>query len=210
MALMAFKNNWGSPESGVDQQRSDLFKVVVDLPSALKIAGPNAGAGGANVWEEHIAWAVSKFPFPPRDHESIPIKYLNLVNHQPGGRTALEPVTMSVRYAFNQRTAEILERWFELTSSRRNGATGLASKIKCWGHFYWLIPDINVLGNLSAANPFIVKEAYRLEGCWLKSLKPSDANMEEAAGLVSYDVGMAIDDYYPFNPTDLQLVTAGR
>jgi len=201
--MMIYRNTWGSPESGVDQQRADQFRVSVTLPPQL------LGDSGVNVWDKDIAWAVEKFPFPDRDVEAIPIKFLQQTNFQIGGDVASEPVEMTVRYAFNQRTAVLLERWRELISSPRTGGVGLSSKIKTNGFFYWLVPNEAVLGNEGAAerDSYKLIRAYEMHGCWMKSLKPSDADMTTGNGLITYALKMQIDRYYPVATADLQNLT---
>jgi hypothetical protein len=180
-----------------------MFRVSVTLPPQL------LGNSGVNVWDNDIAWAVEKFPFPDRDVESIPIKYLQQTNHQIGGDVASEPVEMTVRYAFNQRTAVLLERWRELTANPRTGGVALSSQIKTNGFFYWLVPNPAVLGNERAAerDSYILLRAYEIFGCWIKSLKPSDADMTTGNGVISYTMKMQIDRYFPVATADLQLLT---
>lgn len=203
--MMIYRNTWGSPDSGVDQQRADMFRVTVSLPLQLQLQGD----AGANVWDANIGWAVSKFPFPDRDVETIPIKYLQQTNHQFGGDTASDAVEMTVRYAFNQRTATLLERWRELIASPRTGGVGLASQVKTNGMFYWLVPNLAVLGDEEAAerDAYTLLRAYELYGCWVKSLKPSDADMESGTGLISYTMRLQLDRYYPVATADLQNLT---
>lgn len=199
---MIYRNTWGSPESGVDQQRADMFRVSITLPRQL------LDASGVNVWDKEIGWAVEKFPFPSRDVESIPIKFGQQTNHQIGADVASEPIDMTVRYAFNAKTAVILERWKWLTSNPRTGAVSLSSQIKTSGYFYWLCVNSAILGNESAAerDSYKLIRAYELHGVWLKDLKPSDADMT-GTGLVSFSVKLSVDRYYPVSPADLQSLT---
>jgi hypothetical protein len=116
---------------------------------------------------------------------------------------------MVVRYAFNQRTAVLLERWRWLITNPRTGGVGLSSKVKTNGYFYWLVPNDAVLGNESAAerDAYKVVRAYELHGCWLKNLKPSDGDMTSGNGVVTLAFTMQIDRYFPVDPADLQSLT---
>lgn len=196
--MMIYKNTWGSTESGIDQQRADMFRVSVVLPPQLR--------DGANVWDNDVAWAIEKFPFPDRDVEAVPVKYLQQTNYQIGADTASEAVEMTVKYAFNARTATLLERWKWLVSNPKTGGAGLSSAIKTTGYFYWLVPNTAVLGNEDAAerDSYLLLRAYELQGCWLKSLKTSDADMTQGNGVVTIQFRMQIDRYHPVTPSDLQ------
>lgn len=198
-----YRNLWGSPESNVDQQRADMFRVSVSLPRQL------LQDSGSNVWDREIAWAVEKFPFPSRSVESIPIKHLQQVNHQIGGDTAAEPIDMTVRYAFAQRVATLLERWHWLIHHPQTGGVALSSRVKTNGFFYWLVPNVAVLGNEGAAerDAYQVIRAYKLEGCYLRDVRPSDADMTSGNGLVSLMVSMQIDRYYPVATEDLRTLS---
>lgn len=198
--MMKFENVWGSTGSGVDQQRSDLFKVQVSLP-------PQVAGGGANVWDSEIGWAIEKFPFPDRAVEAIPIKYLQQTNFQIGGDVASEPVVMVARYAFQRRTAMLLEQWRQLIANPQTGAVGLTSLVKSSGTFYWLVPNPLNTGSEVGVDPdaYIINQAYILEGCWIKGLKPSEQDMTSGTGLVTYDISMQIDRYYPIVVSDLQV-----
>src|SRR3954470_11734403 len=133
MPRMQFKNLWGSQDSGIDQQRADLFKVQIHLPRTL---------GGVTNWSNDVEFAVTKFPFPDRKRGVIPTKYLNQTNFQLGADEATGPIEIPVRYAFNQQTHQLLERWHWLTSNPRTGGVALTSAVKCRGEFWWLIPNM--------------------------------------------------------------------
>jgi hypothetical protein len=202
--MMIYKNTWGSPESGVDQQRADMFRVSITLPRQL------GAASGANVWDKDCSWAVEKFPFPERDVETIPIKYLQQTNHQIGGDVASEPVIMNVRYAFNQRTAVILERWRNLIANPNTGGVALSSLVKTNGFFFWLVPNEAVLGDPNAAerDSYKLIRAFELHGCWLRGLKPlTEADHTSGTNVVVLEFKMQIDRYYPVKPEDLQNLT---
>lgn len=196
------KNMWGAARSNVDQQRSDLFVVSLNFPPAL-------GVGSANVWDAECAFAVEQFPFPDRDREMIGVKYLNQTNFQIGADTAPGPIAIMVRHAFNRRTAELLEQWHWLTSNPQTGGVALTSAVKADGHFYWLVPDMARQFNVRdvSATPALARgSAYYLEGCLVKNLKPSDANMAQT-GLVTLTFSLQIDRYYPLDPTQLTINT---
>lgn|SRR5574343_145944 len=192
------KNLWGAQGQNIDQQRSDLFKVVLDLPSFV---------GGQNVWTEHVEFAVEKFPFPERSREMIPIKFLNQTNYQIGAESPTGQVDIPVRYAFNQPTMQILEKWNYLISNPRTGGVGLSSLVKCMGHFYWLIPDDVTQGAVETVTSSGMKTgaSYVLEGCWIKGLKFSDADMTSRDGVVTATFSLVVDRYYPENLSDPNL-----
>jgi hypothetical protein len=200
MALVKFKNQWGAAGSGLDQQRNDLFYVMFSFPAVLQ------GMQGASLWDNEVAFAVQEFPFPDRARESMPVKYLQQTNHLIGADTATASVDMTVRYAFNRRTAELLERWHWLISNPQNGGVGLSSICKTNGYFYWLIPNMDKLANVddtSDAGAYVFGPRYKLEGVWIKNLKPSNANMTSTNEGVTLTVGLQIDRYYPHSTDDL-------
>lgn len=198
--LMNYKNTWGSPASGVDQQRSDLFYVQLQLPAVL---------GGTGAWNSSIAFAIEKFPFPERTREMIPVKYMNQTNYQLGADTQQGPVDITVRYAFNQITAELLEKWSWLTSNPITGAVGLSSQIKTNGQFWWLVPApvSSDFTNSDGSNTMQQGGTFFLEGVMVRGFKPSDADMTSTNGLVSYNLSLQIDRYYPSQPSDLTFGT---
>jgi hypothetical protein len=196
-------NIWGSAGSGVDQQRADLFKVVIDLPTPL---------GGANAWIEHVEFAVEKFPFPPREREMNGIKYLNKTNFMLGPDVASQPITIPVRYAFNQPTAQLLEKWHYLTSNPETGGVSITSRVKTNGYFYWLVPNQTVMENIEGHTPadgtLIPAVAYKLEGCLIKGLKYTDADMTVAnGGGVNMELTIQIDRWFPADLKSLVIKT---
>lgn len=197
--MVTFKNMFGSAGSNLDQQRKDLFRVSIALPSAL--GDQNSGT---NIWDNEIAWAIAKFPFPSRAVETTQTKYLQQTNHQIGADVASESITMPVRYAFNRRSIELLERWRNLISDPRTGRVARTSVVKTTGFFYWLIPNDAVLTQESPSidDSFKLLRAYHLEGCLLTDLMPEEADME-SSGSILYSFKMQIDRYYPVNPEDL-------
>jgi len=200
-----FRNAWGSADSNLDQQRQDLFRVSINLPPAL---------GANSAWNQKVEFAVSKFPFPARSREVVPIKYLNMTNFQIGADTPTDAIEMTVRYAFNQETATVLEKWHWMTSHPGSGGVALTSLIKANGTFWWLVPSLN--GNTDpggvsspTSDGLTLGGAYQLEGIILKGLKPSDGDMETSNGLVNLSVSLQIDRYYPIKPEDLKIQTSG-
>ena len=194
-SLMKQKNTWGT-SGGVEPQRSDLFRVILQLPTVL-------GEGAA--WEKECMFAVEQFPFPAREREMIGIKYLNQTNYVPGAEAASSQIDMTVRYAFNARTAELLEKWHWATSNPKTGSVALASSIKTDGKFQWLVPDASA--DLSAdGTGYRIGGTYILEGCLIRGLQPGAANMNEGNGLVNLTFSLQIDRYYPENPSDLYVV----
>jgi len=190
--MYSFKNTWGSA-NGLNQQRADLFKVVLAFPSAL---------GGTGVWERECAFAVEDFPFPARTRETIQVKYLNQTNHNLGAETATSPLDIKVRYAFDARTVELLERWHWMTSNPKTGSVGLTSSIKTNGKFVCLVPNPAATNEHDA---FVPGGTYILEGCMVKGFSPSHASMTEN-GLVSCTLSLSIDRYYPKSPSDLYVI----
>ena len=198
------KNLWGAARSNIDQQRGDMFVVSLNYPAAL-------GAGSANVWDSECAFAVEKFPFPPRDRDMIAIKYLNQTNHQIGADSATTAIEITVRYAFNRRTAELLEQWNWLISNPVTGGVAITSAVKSDGFFYWLVPDMSRQfdpQDISNTPAMVTGAAYYLEGCLPKQLHPSGADMTVGNALVTLTFGLQIDRYYPLNPSDLTINTS--
>ncbi len=190
-----FKNIWGSQGMNTDPQRSDLFYVKLAIPSFLT----NAGS-----WDDDIGFAVEKFPFPERTRETIPIKFLQQTNHILGADTATAPISITVRHAFNRRTAEILERWHWLISNPKTGGVALTSDVKTNGIFQWQVPNVAYrdVDNAVEANAMSVGAQYTLEGCFPTGLKPSDADMA-TGGLVTLSFNLSVDRYYPDSPDKL-------
>lgn len=199
MPRMQFRNVWGSQDSGYDQQRADLFKVQIHLPRAL---------GGITGWSNDVEFAVFRFPFPDRKREVIPVKYLNMTNFQLGADTQSSPIEIPVRYAFNQQTAAILERWHQMTSNPRTGGVAQTSSIKCSGEFWWLVPNMPVQEQVLQSETEAamgVGLQYHLEGCLITGLKPSGADMTATgdAALVNLDFTLNVDRYYPVDLTKM-------
>lgn len=204
MPAQKFKNMFAAQGSGTDQQRSDLFILNLQFPSVLNVGG---GVPGTNLWESECGFAVEANPFPERDREMIPIKYLQQTNFMLGADTPTAPITIPVRYAFNRRTAELLERWHWLMSNPRTGGVATTSAVKSTGMFYWLVPNMARQANVddvTDADTMSLGASYFLEGVLVKSLKPSDANMTQSGG-VTLQLGIQIDRYYPRKPTDLRV-----
>jgi hypothetical protein len=190
---MQYRNLWGTQESGYDQQRADLFKVQIHLPSVL---------GGITNWSNDVEFAVTKFPFPDRKRETIPIKYLNMTNHMLGADAATGPIEIPVRYAFNQATHMVLEKWHQMTSNPRTGGVAQTSTIKCNGEFWWLIPNTPEQEKVSQTETeaaMRVGMRYQLEGCLITGLKPSGADMAATgeSALVNLDFTLSVDRYFP-------------
>jgi hypothetical protein len=199
MATVPFKNPWGAANSGVDQQRSDLFYVTLEFPRLLL-------TGGTNTWDQECGFAVERFPFPDRARQMIPVKWMNQTNHQIGADEASGPIDMGVRYAFNRRAAELLERWHWITSNPATGGVATTSAIKTNGMFVWYIPNMAKIANvddLSTNDVLIPGSAYRLEGCLVRNYKPSDANMTTGNEGVVLTFSLQIDRYYPVRVSDL-------
>jgi hypothetical protein len=210
------KNLWGASnlQKGIDQQRADLFRVSLNLPSILGDTGGALGNSIANtfvdtIWNTNIMFAVEKFPFPPRGREMIATKYLNQTNNQLGADSAPEAVDIPVRYAFNQTTAEWLEKWHWITSNPRTGGVALTSAVKTNGVFTWLVPDMNKIKDLTTtSDEGVLKEGgkYILEGCLIKNLKPGvDADMTQSNQGVVLTFTLVIDRYYPETPSALTI-----
>jgi len=208
MGLVAANNTWGSQGSQLDPLRSDLFRVNITLPPA--VAG-----GGANLWDAEISFAVEKFPFPERSREMIGIKYLQQTNFVPGGDTPTPAINLSIRWAFNRRTAELLEIWNQFSANSTNGGVGIASLVKTNGLVVHLIPDMGALTNPqdatsgSAGAALVDGPAWYLEGIQLKSLKPApDLDMTQGNQLLGLELGLQIDRYYAVNndPSNLSVL----
>lgn len=196
MSSLIVKNPWGTANGGLDQQRADLFYISMSLPSVL---------GGVSAWSDNIQVAVTKFPFPARDREMIATKYLNQTNFQMGAETAMGSIEIPVRYAIGHQAAVLLEQWHWM-HSHPSGGVGLTTAVKTNGYFYWLIPNLTgAPGDASAAQANVLElgGAYVLEGVMIKGLKPTDANMESNNELVSVNLTLQIDRYYPASPSDL-------
>jgi hypothetical protein len=190
---MIHKNTFGSQNSRVDLQRQDLFKVTLVLPTALGLR-----------WEDHVEFAIAKFPFPERSIETIAVKYMQQTNFLIGGDTPMPPVEVPVRYAFGQRTVEALEKWKWLTSNPVTGGVGLTSEVKTKGYFRWLVPNMRrMIQDLSGSptpgtDVMVDGLVWELEGCMIKGFKAGEADHEQN-GHVNCTFSLQIDRYYPRN-----------
>lgn len=199
MARLKFKNTFGSQNSKLDVQRVDLFKVTLELPTAIGLP-----------WDEHVEFAIEKFPFPDRKKEVVPIKYMQQTNNLIGGDTATPSVEIPVRYAFAQRTAEALEKWFYLIANPLTGGVGLTSEVKCKGYLRWQIPNMakqiaDIRGQPRPGEDTMMDGAvYVLEGCWIQGLKFVDGDMT-TSGYVNMMFSLQIDRWYPDQIDRLQV-----
>lgn len=199
MARLNFKNTFGSQNSKLDLQRVDLFKVTLALPSALGLD-----------WTENVEFAVEKFPFPERSRELTPVKYMQQTNHLLGGDTPTPAVEVPIRYAFAQRTAEALEKWFWLCGNPRTGGVGLTSEVKAKGYMRWLVPNMtrqiqDIRGTAQPGeNTMLEGLTYELEGCLIKGFRYADADMTQS-GTVNILFTLQIDRYYPLNIDRMQV-----
>lgn len=201
MSAILHKNLWGSQGSNLDPQRTDLFRFVMTLPPAI---------GGS--WEEHVSFAVERFPFPERSQQTFDMKYLNQVNHILGSDQATAPVEIPVRYAFTQATAQLLYRWHYLVSNPRTGSVVRTTEVKTYGEFRWLIPrkltpDIIDRQEFDP-NALETGLIYSLEGCMPINLKPTDANMTEGNQYVTLTFRLSIDRFYPKSLNSANMIFA--
>lgn len=202
MALSKIRNNWGRRGANLDQQRSDLFRFSITLPNEL---------GGNRGWDEHVQFAVTKFPFPTRARQRVATKYLNQTNFQLGADSDVGEVIVPVRYAFAQQTVKLLEKW-NWMHSHPNGGVALTSQVKCDGNFYWLIPDLTgepADSSTSGSGAFREGGRYKLEGVMITDFKPSEADMTSGTGLVECALSLSIDRYYPEKLSDLHVPANG-
>jgi hypothetical protein len=205
MAKMNTRNTWGSIATtggtGIDQQRADLFKISLNLPPSI---------GGTGTWDEQVQFAVESFPFPDMKVQGYDTKYLNQTNHQIGADNATGEIVIPVRYAFSQQTAQILYKWQYLISNPVTGGVGLTSAVKCNGEFRWLVPDMakqianaNALGGSDQSDVLKTGLVYKLEGCFITGLKPTDADMKTGNTPVNLSFSLMVDRYYPIQPSGL-------
>ena len=201
---LPFKTPFGQANVNVDPQRSDLFQVVLVFPPILNV-GANA-PGTASLWESECQFAVKTFPFPERDREMIPVKYLNQTNFVIGADAPSGPVAVEVRYPFQRRTGEMLERWHQLISNSQTGGVAITSQVKSYGYFYWMVPNMDIQAdpeNTSTTDTMLYGPSYYIEGVLIKNLKPSNADTSVGNNLVEFTFTLQIDRYYPLSPTDL-------
>lgn len=190
---MLNKNLWGAANSGVDPQRADLFRVTLALPAIL---------GGEAQWQDSIEFAVTKFAFPDRMRNMIEVKWLNQTNYCLGADAPVGEINIPIRYAFNQPTAQLLEKWHWMTSNPRNGGGAVTSAIKSYGYVSFLVPDVDVAAGLSISESVdALKEVNTqvLEGVLVKNLKYSELDTTQGNNLVTLDFTIQIDRYYPAN-----------
>ena len=192
------RNNWGRRGANLDQQRGDLFRFSIALPSEL---------GGVAAWDQHVQFAVTKFPFPDRSRTRIPTKYLNQTNFQLGADNEVGEIVVPVRYAFAQNTAKLLEKWSWM-HSHPNGGVALTSQIKSDGWFWWMIPGQRGIPEDSSVDVDSMRDgaSMYLEGVMITNFKPTDADMTSNNNLVEYTMTLSIDRYYPKKLDDLKIV----
>ena len=195
MSKMNFNNTFGAIASanGIDLQRSDLWKVSIILPQVLGVD-----------WRNNVEFLLEKFPFPSRDRDMIEVKYMQQTNYLIGRDTPTPSIEIPVRYAFGLQVAEALEKWYWLVSNPRTGGVGLTSQCKAKGIMRWMVPNMqrqvnDIRGNVQpGANTMDEGLTYVLEGCIIKGLKFSDADMT-TSGFVNLMFSLQIDRYYPEN-----------
>lgn len=199
---IGFKNTFGAQTSqtSLDLQRVDLWKVRLNLPDALHYN-----------WQDDVEFLLEKFPFPNREREMIEVKYMQQTNFIIGKDAPTGAIEIPVRYAFNTRAAEALEKWYWLVANPMTGGVGLTSQVKCSGTMTWLVPNMPQMVQDLTQIPLNSGEklkpglTYWLEGCLIKGLKFSDADMTQS-GYVTMSFGLQIDRYYPFNVNDMNVV----
>ena len=200
---LKFKNVWGAANSNVDPLRGDLFLIDLKFPSLLNTGSQAPGSVG--LWESECQFAVKEFPFPNREVDTIDVKYLQQTNHVIGADAATAPIDIIVRWAFQRRTAELLTRWCELITNPITGGVAITSQVKTHGRFSYLIPNMTVQADpdlTSGVNVMLKGPQYWLEGCFPKSIKPSNSDMATAS-LVELTFTLSVDRFYPLNVTDL-------
>jgi hypothetical protein len=116
-----------------------------------------------------------------------------------------------VRYAFAQRTAEALEKWYWLVSNPKTGGVGLTSEVKSKGFMRHMVPNmqkqINDLRGDASPGESTLKDGltWQLEGCIIKGLKPVDADMTQS-GYVNLMFSLQIDRVFPVDINRMQVV----
>ena len=175
----------------VGLQRSDLWKVTITLPRAVGVD-----------WRNNVEFLLEKFPFPNREREMIPVKYMQQTNFLIGKDAETGAVEIPVRYAFGVQAAEALEKWYYLVSNPRTGGVGLTTQVKAKGLMRWIVPNMqrqvqDMRGNAQPGAATMDEGlTYVLEGCIIKGLKFSDADMT-SSGYVNMLFSLQIDRYYP-------------
>ena len=201
MARMKFKNTFGASfeADGIDLQRVDLWMVSIKLPQVLGIT-----------WEENVDFALEKFPFPDRSREMIEVKYMQQTNFVVGRDTPTAAIEIPVRYAFEQRTAEALEKWNYLVANPLTGGVGLTSRCKAKGYMRWMVPNMqkqiqDIRGNAQPGeNTMMDGLTYVLEGCIIRGLRFTDADMTQS-GYVNLLFSLQVDRYYPENVGNMKV-----
>ena len=197
---MNFKNTFGASTDaeGIDLQRVDLWKVTLTFPPGVGIK-----------WTDEVEFALEKFPFPERSREMIEVKYMQQTNYLIGKDMPTPAIEIPVRYAFQALTAEALEKWYYLVSNPQTGGVGLTSSLKAKGTMRWMVPDMNRQRQDLVKNPPITNSLstglqYVLEGCIIKGLRFTDADMTQS-GYVNLLFGLQIDRYYPVDVSNMKV-----
>ncbi len=153
-------------------------------------------------WNKNVEFLLEKFPFPNREREMIEVKYMQQTNFLIGKDAPTGAVEIPVRYAFTTQVAEALEKWYWLVSNPKTGGVGLTTQCKAKGVMRWLIPDmakqvLDLRGQAVPSNNALAEGlTYDLEGCLIKGLKFSDADMTNST-YVNLMFSLQIDRYYP-------------
>jgi hypothetical protein len=194
MSKMTFNNTFGASASanGIDLQRSDLWRVTLNPPPAV---------GGANDWSNSVEFLLEKFPFPTREREMIEVKYMQQTNYIIGKDTPTNAIEIPVRYAFSTQVLLMLESWNYLVANPETGGVGLTTQCKGTGWMTWIVPNMaNQIADIGGGTPSESTMdngmAYQLEGCIIKGLKFSDADMIQS-GYVNVMFSLQLDRYYP-------------
>jgi len=197
---MNFKNTFGASTDaeGIDLQRVDLWKVTLTFPAGVGIK-----------WTDEVEFALEKFPFPERSREMIEVKYMQQTNYLIGKDMPTPAIEIPVRYAFQALTAEALEKWYYLVSNPQTGGVGLTSSLKAKGTMRWMVPDMNrqrqdLVKNPPVTNSLATGLQYALEGCIIKGLRFTDADMTQS-GYVNLLFGLQIDRYYPVDVSNMKV-----
>ena len=196
MAKMQFNNTFGAAASvnGIDLQRSDLWRVQIQPPAAL--------SSGVNDWNSGVEFLLEKFPFPNREREMIEVKYMQQTNLLIGKDAPTGAIEIPVRYAFSTPVIQLLERWNYLCANPTTGGVGLTSACKGTGQMIWLVPNMATqaasIGAPANSGSSALDDGmvYQLDGCIIKGLKFSDADMTQS-GFVNVMFSLQIDRYYP-------------
>lgn len=201
MGRIQYANTFGSQGARLDLQRNDLWKVYISLPPAVGVH-----------WDQEVQFAVYNFPFPQREKEHIPIKYLQQTNKQVGGDVDLSTSELKIRYAFASQTAQALEKWFWLIANPRTGGVGLTSEVKSKGYFQYLVPNMTrqiadlQSGAVSGQDTLKAGLRWVMEGIWIKAFKMTDADMTAGNQVADCLVTFAIDRYYPEDINNMVVV----